>query len=117
MFRHRWSFGVLAVLVLCAGVQRLATQGQTPYEIVATSTTVTMRDGVKLATNVYRPGRSGVAIDGKFPVILERTPYNKDSLGTSQASLNLIDAKIAAAGPQDLGDVDALRKAADSQGS
>ena len=32
-----------------------------------------MRDGVKLATDVYLP-REG---EGKFPVILIRTPYNK----------------------------------------
>jgi len=33
---------------------------------------VPMRDGVKLATDVYRP--SG---EGRFPVLLYRTPYNK----------------------------------------
>ena len=32
----------------------------------------TMRDGVVLRADVYRPD-----VDGKFPVILERTPYNK----------------------------------------
>jgi putative CocE/NonD family hydrolase len=39
---------------------------------------VTMRDGVRLATDVYRPAKEGVPLDGRFPVILERTPYNKD---------------------------------------
>jgi putative CocE/NonD family hydrolase len=33
---------------------------------------VAMRDGVKLATDVYRPDA-----DGKFPVILQRTPYGR----------------------------------------
>ena len=32
----------------------------------------TMRDGVVLRADVYRPDAAG-----KFPVILERTPYNK----------------------------------------
>jgi len=41
---------------------------------------VAMRDGVRLATDIYRPARHGSTVDGKFPVILERTPYNKDSL-------------------------------------
>ena len=36
----------------------------------------TMRDGVVLRADVYRPDT-----DGKFPVILERTPYNTISLG------------------------------------
>ncbi|MGD1049142.1 MAG: CocE/NonD family hydrolase, partial [Candidatus Krumholzibacteriaceae bacterium] len=34
---------------------------------------VSMRDGVKLATDVYKPSAAG-----KFPVILLRTPYKKD---------------------------------------
>ncbi|MBX6378956.1 MAG: CocE/NonD family hydrolase, partial [Clostridia bacterium] len=33
---------------------------------------VRMRDGVALATDIYRPDQ-----DGTFPVILVRTPYNK----------------------------------------
>jgi hypothetical protein len=36
-----------------------------------------MRDGVRLATDVYRPARGGVAVEGRFPVVLIRTPYNK----------------------------------------
>ena len=39
---------------------------------------VTMRDGVKLAADIYRPTQNGQPIDSKFPVILMRTPYNKD---------------------------------------
>jgi putative CocE/NonD family hydrolase len=39
---------------------------------------VTMRDGVRLAANVYLPAVAGITASGKFPVILERTPYNKD---------------------------------------
>ena len=39
---------------------------------------VAARDGVKLATDVYRPARNGAAVEGKFPAIMERTPYNKD---------------------------------------
>ncbi len=38
-----------------------------------------MRDGVKLACNIYRPALNGKPVDGKFPVIMERTPYNKDA--------------------------------------
>ncbi|MBI3733432.1 MAG: CocE/NonD family hydrolase [Chloroflexi bacterium] len=36
-----------------------------------------MRDGVRLATDVYRPALDGQAVAGQFPVILERTPYDK----------------------------------------
>jgi putative CocE/NonD family hydrolase len=39
---------------------------------------VTMRDGIKLATDLYLPAKDGVALPGKYPVILTRLPYNKD---------------------------------------
>ncbi len=39
---------------------------------------VPMRDGVKLALNLYRPARNGMPVEGKFPVILTRTPYDKN---------------------------------------
>ena len=38
---------------------------------------VPMRDGVRLAADIYYPARDGVRLEGKFPAILERTPYNK----------------------------------------
>jgi uncharacterized protein len=48
------------------------------YEVAAfTNIMVPMRDGVKLATDVYRPARNGAPADGKFPTLLLRTPYNK----------------------------------------
>ena len=40
---------------------------------------VRMRDGVALATDIYFPAVGGHRADGKFPVVLERTPYNKSS--------------------------------------
>ncbi|MEA3176557.1 MAG: uncharacterized protein QOI59_80 [Gammaproteobacteria bacterium] len=39
---------------------------------------VPMRDGVHLATDVYRPARDGKPVRGRFPVILERTPYGRN---------------------------------------
>src|SRR5258708_5036852 len=45
---------------------------------------VPMRDGVKLATDVYRPAREGKALPGPFPVILERTPYGRDHVSRSE---------------------------------
>ena len=38
---------------------------------------VSMRDGVRLACDVYRPAKTGVPLDGAFPVLLQRTPYSK----------------------------------------
>jgi putative CocE/NonD family hydrolase len=39
-----------------------------------------MRDGVKLATDIYLPSGEGRPLEGRFPVILVRTPYNKNGL-------------------------------------
>ena len=40
---------------------------------------VPMRDGVRLATDIYFPAIDGSQTDGTFPVIVERTPYDKAS--------------------------------------
>ena len=40
---------------------------------------VSMRDGVKLSTNIYLPTRNGEIVPEKLPAILRRTPYNKDT--------------------------------------
>ena len=42
---------------------------------------VPMRDGVRLATDIYLPALDGQPASGKFPVILERTPYDKAGSG------------------------------------
>ncbi len=38
---------------------------------------VTMRDGIRLATDLYRPARDGELVEGRYPTILCRTPYDK----------------------------------------
>ena len=59
-------------------------QDSTPFEVVASrNVMVTSRDGVRLATDVYTPGRGGV-VSGRFPTIVERTPYNMASGAESQ---------------------------------
>jgi len=70
-----WLFAGLA-LVLAPWKRSLAT-GPAAY-VVAKDVMVPMRDGVRLATDIYFPGRDGARLEGKFPAILERTPYNKD---------------------------------------
>ena len=42
---------------------------------------IPMRDGVCLATDIYLPAFNGQPASGKFPVILERTPYDKAGSG------------------------------------
>jgi predicted acyl esterase len=44
---------------------------------------VSMRDGIRLATDVYLPARDGKPLDAARPVLLHRTPYNKTETETS----------------------------------
>jgi len=49
---------------------------QTPAGVtVEKNVAMKTRDGVTLRADIYRP-----AADGKYPVLLTRTPYNKDSM-------------------------------------
>ena len=65
----------------------LAAQAGPRYEVVAMKgVMVAMRDGVKLATDIYRPGANGAAADGKFPALLERTPYGKGGASVNAAA-------------------------------
>ena len=45
--------------------------------VVAKDLMISMRDGIRLATDLYRPAADGEPIDGRFPTILCRTPYDK----------------------------------------
>ena len=64
------------VALISAGVLLLAPSSSVAadeYPVAfESSVRVTMRDGVTLRADIYRP-----RADGKFPVLLERTPYNK----------------------------------------
>jgi uncharacterized protein len=52
------------------------------YDVVATrGQMVALRDGVRLATDIYLPAADGAALPGPWPVIAERTPYNKLGAG------------------------------------
>jgi putative CocE/NonD family hydrolase len=44
------------------------------------NTMISMRDGVRLATDLYFPVHNGQIAAGRFPVILERTPYDKATM-------------------------------------
>jgi putative CocE/NonD family hydrolase len=70
---------LLVVLVLAAGLP-LGAQAEAHYGVAESKNVmVAMRDGVKLATDIYSPARNGQPVTDKFPVILVRTPYNKEA--------------------------------------
>src|SRR6185436_15381193 len=45
--------------------------------VLAKDVRVPTRDGIELATDVYRPAREGDWAEGRFPTILCRTPYDR----------------------------------------
>lgn len=59
-----------------------------------------MRDGVRLACDVYRPVRDGRPVETPLQVILERTPYGKDQVSraerTAQSVTPFTRAQVAA---------------------
>jgi uncharacterized protein len=57
--------------------------------IVQSDVMMPMRDGVRLATDIYRPASQGRFAAQQFPVILERTPYGKSQQGTRHASASI----------------------------
>ena len=71
MARARTVALVSAGVLLLASSSSIATD---EYGVTFESNVpVKMRDGVTLRADIYRP-----TADGKFPVLLQRTPYNKD---------------------------------------
>jgi putative CocE/NonD family hydrolase len=81
--RTRILVAFLLAVVLVAGL-RASEAREAEYEVaVEKDVMAPMRDGVRLATDVYLPAKDGKAIEGKLPTILERRPYNKDGCGGS----------------------------------
>ncbi len=87
-----FSFGVIVFLLLfiiaCGSSSTYVTPvgvvDETP--VVEKNVMLKMSDGIKLATNLYFPAKNGTKVDEKFPVILQRTPYDKAASGNvSQA--------------------------------
>ena len=78
MFEGRWigiGAGVLLLFAVSAG-------SAWAQPVSCEEVMVPMRDGVQLATDVYMPVNQG---EGPFPVILERTPYNKGDCDNAHA--------------------------------
>ena len=84
---RRTFLGATAVAGITTGLPSflLPETQETDYEVsLERDLMVPMRDGVRLATDVYRPARNDRATPGPFPVILERTPYNKTAPSRSE---------------------------------
>lgn len=80
-FRPHKLLFLLPILIVCVS---LRAQSAETYGIVESrDVMIPMRDGVKLAADIYRPAHDGQAVERKFPVLLMRTPYNKEGASSS----------------------------------
>ena len=72
---------VAAAALILVGYTSAFGQTQPPYEVVLfeEDLMIPMRDGVRLATDVYRPVTDGRLISDKLPILLQRTPYDKSA--------------------------------------
>lgn len=61
--------------VLCVPAAALAQA----YDVVRAEhdLMIPVRDGARMATDIYRPARGGVVLEERLPVLLIRTPYDK----------------------------------------
>jgi putative CocE/NonD family hydrolase len=50
------------------------------YDVAVQDVMIPLRDGVRLATTLFFPARDGNPLPGKWPVVFERTPYDRTSL-------------------------------------
>jgi putative CocE/NonD family hydrolase len=96
MIRWRIGWSVVlgfACLVFGFSSSEPTVRGQTPavaksearYEVVVEKDIrVAVRDGTKLALDLYLPAQDGNPLPGKHPTLLSRTPYNKNG-GAAEA--------------------------------
>ncbi|WP_287112798.1 CocE/NonD family hydrolase, partial [Mesorhizobium sp.] len=68
-----------------------ALQSVTDDMVLCRDVMVTMRDGVRLATDIYRPARGGGALDRPAPVIIERTPYGKAMASRAELEVGMTE--------------------------
>ena len=78
--RFTMLLAVSLLLVSFVSVSLAEELSQPVYKVIEEKTVmVEMRDGVRLATDIYRPDA-----EGKFPALLVRTPYNKEAQWTAK---------------------------------
>ena len=74
-----------ALVATLASRHDVSAQAPAPYGSILAERNLMIptRDGKRMATDVYRPTRNGVAVNERFPVLLQRTPYDKTRAQTN----------------------------------
>jgi uncharacterized protein len=69
------AFAGALVILLIPPAARAQAPGRYDAVLADSSLMIPVRDGIRLSTLLYSPARNGVSVDGRFPVLLQRTPY------------------------------------------
>jgi putative CocE/NonD family hydrolase len=81
--------GIFLTSLLVGALAQSRLNGQAPVVpkneaqfdvVIEKDVRVAVRDGTKLALDLYRPARDGKPFENKLPVLLSRTPYNKNGM-------------------------------------
>ena len=78
----------LALLLVVAQAPRASAQAPAAYDVVLAERNLMIptRDGKRMATDIYRPARNGIAVMERLPALLQRTPYDKPRPASSGCS-------------------------------
>src|SRR4051812_4256591 len=82
MKRRFLTIPALIAFLICTSIgqqQRPNQNAPNPAIAIQKDVMIPMRDGVKLACDIYLPAKDGVTIPGRYPTILSRTPYDKNA--------------------------------------
>jgi hypothetical protein len=83
----RWRAIPLVLVVIILGVRAEDPKSKALFDVVVRKNeTVVVRDGARLAADVYLPANAGAAIDQRHPTLLCRTPYDKSRAGDADAA-------------------------------
>ncbi len=63
-------------------------------DTVRSSSYIAVRDGTRLAVNIYRPAKDGVARDGRFPIVFAFTPYRARYFDKDGRLVDMIDQPV-----------------------
>ncbi|MFN8354554.1 MAG: CocE/NonD family hydrolase [Spirosomataceae bacterium] len=67
---------IVLLLLLSAKLYGQVVENSSADVLIQKNILVPMRDGIKLSCNLYFPAKDGQRLEGKFPVLLCRSPYD-----------------------------------------
>jgi putative CocE/NonD family hydrolase len=74
----RCSAALCGVLASVVALHSARAQAPIRYDAVLADSNlmIPVRDGAHMSTRLYRPATNGVPVQGRFPILLQRTPYD-----------------------------------------